>query len=169
MRKGYGSRSVCVCVSLCPSVTALAATYLVYKVQERCYKVLYGISNVYCIAGKFGGELNLAVWRSAWATAKLNSAKISYSHVYLWRSRTEPPNLNSPIRLKWQFGTQPPNLIPANITGYTVYCVDSTENTLFTSFGVICLQPLGSHAFWWVLKGQLGWTMGTVMASFQED
>ena len=39
---------VCVCVSLCVSVTALAATYLVYKSQVRCYKVPYGVVNV-CI------------------------------------------------------------------------------------------------------------------------
>ena len=57
------------------------------------------------IAGKFSGKLNLAVW---WyiTTAKLESAKISYSHViymYVWQSHTEPPNL-----------------IPANISGYMV-------------------------------------------------
>ena len=33
MREGYGSRSVCVCVSVCLSVTALAATYLVYTLK----------------------------------------------------------------------------------------------------------------------------------------
>ena len=38
---------------------------------------------------KFGG---LAVYTT---TAKLKSAKISYSHIYIWRSRTEPPNLKS--------------------------------------------------------------------------
>ena len=32
------------------------------------------------------------------------------------------PNLNQPIFLQWQFGAQPPNLIPANISGYTAYC-----------------------------------------------
>ena len=32
----------------------------------------------YNIAGKFGGELNLAVWRTAWTIAKLKSAKISF-------------------------------------------------------------------------------------------
>ena len=47
---------------------------------------------IYRIAGKFGGELNLAVWRSAFATAKLKSTKISYLRIYIWRSRTEPPN-----------------------------------------------------------------------------
>ena len=47
----------------------------------------------YRIAGKFGGELNLAVWWSARATAKLKSANVSYSHIiYVWRSRTELPN-----------------------------------------------------------------------------
>ena len=39
------------------------------------------------IARKFGG---LAVYI---ITAKLKSAKVSYSHIYVWRSRTEPPNL----------------------------------------------------------------------------
>ena len=37
---------------------------------------------------KFGG---LAVY---FATAKLKSASISFSHIYIWRSLTEPPNLN---------------------------------------------------------------------------
>ena len=74
----------------------------------------------YRITGKFGRKLNLAVWWSARATTKLNSAKISYLHIYVWQSHTEPPNLNPPIRLQRQFGTQPPNLIPTNISGYTV-------------------------------------------------
>ena len=43
MCKGYGSRSV---YGL--SVIALAATYLIYKSQVRCYKVPYGILNT-CI------------------------------------------------------------------------------------------------------------------------
>ena len=38
------------------------------------------------IAGKFGG---LAVYIT---TAKLKSAKISYLHIYVWRSHTELPN-----------------------------------------------------------------------------
>ena len=74
----------------------------------------------YRIAGKFGGELNLAVLRSSLRPAKLNSANISYLHICVWRSLTEPPNLNPPIFLHWRFRAQPPNLIPANISGYTV-------------------------------------------------
>ena len=42
------------------------------------------LHSAYCIAGKFGGELNLAVWWSAFATAKLKSANIFYSHTYVW-------------------------------------------------------------------------------------
>ena len=53
----------------------------------------------YRIARNFGGELNLAVWRSMLAPAKLKSANISYIHIYVWRSFTEPPNLNPPIFL----------------------------------------------------------------------
>ena len=63
---------------------------------------------------------NLAVWRSAFATTKLKSANISYLHIYVWQSLTELPNLNPPILLQWRFWVQPPNLIPANISGYTV-------------------------------------------------
>ena len=37
MREGYGSRFVCVCV--CLSVTALAATYLVCMSKLRHYRV----------------------------------------------------------------------------------------------------------------------------------
>ena len=46
----------------------------------------YLISTIlyYRIARKFGG---LAVYIT---TAKLKSAKISYSHAYVWRSHTEP-------------------------------------------------------------------------------
>ena len=82
----------------------------------------------YRIAGKFDGELNLAVWRSAFTTTKFKSANISYSYIYVWRSLTEPPNLNPPIFLQWQFWPQPPNLIPTNISVYTV--PTSTKNVL---------------------------------------
>ena len=40
MCEGYGSHSLCVCLS----VIVLAATYFVYKSQVRCYKVPCGIS-----------------------------------------------------------------------------------------------------------------------------
>ena len=43
---------------------------------------------IYHIAGNFGRELNLVVWQTASATAK-----ISYSHIYIWRSCTEPPQI----------------------------------------------------------------------------
>ena len=42
---------------------------------------------------KFGG---LAVYIT---TAKLKSAKISYLHIYVWRSRTKPPNLNQLVNI----------------------------------------------------------------------
>ena len=68
-------------------------TYIKYRFTSCLRKRLGN----YRIAGKFGGELNLAVWRSTFATAKLKCANISYLHIYMWRSRTEPPNLNPPI------------------------------------------------------------------------
>ena len=39
MHEGYGSRSVCL------SVTMLAATYLIFKSQMKCYRVLHGVFN----------------------------------------------------------------------------------------------------------------------------
>ena len=80
--------------------------------------------DIYRIAEKFGGELNLLVWQSAFATAKLKSANISYSHIYVWQSLTELPNLNPPIFLQWRFG--PNCLIPANISGSTLYYTTGT-------------------------------------------
>ena len=43
MREGYGSRSVCVYVCVCLSVTMLTATYLICESKMRCYKVPYGL------------------------------------------------------------------------------------------------------------------------------
>ena len=43
MRKGYGSRSVCVYLS----VTTLAAPYLAYTLKVRCHRVLYGVFKVF--------------------------------------------------------------------------------------------------------------------------
>ena len=45
------------------------------------------VVHVYRIAGKFGGAVGLP-------TTKLKSAKISSMHINIWRSCTEPPNLN---------------------------------------------------------------------------
>ena len=44
MREDYGSRSLCLCVS----ITKLAATYLVCKSKLRCYRIPYGVPNA-CI------------------------------------------------------------------------------------------------------------------------
>ena len=61
--------------------------------------------------------------------------------IYIWRSLTKPPNLNPPIFLQWRFGAQPPNLIPANISGYTVFNIDTisdlTQRTEFCTFQLL--------------------------------
>ena len=53
-------------------------------------------------------------------TAKLKSAKFLYMCMYVWRYRTIPPNLSSLMVLKTSFLAKPPNLMTANISGYTV-------------------------------------------------
>ena len=55
----------------------------------------------------------MADWRFAPTTAKLKSAYISYTHIYVWRYRTEPPNLNPQIFLLKLIIDDLPNLIPA--------------------------------------------------------
>ena len=69
---------------------------------------------LYRIAGKFGG---LAVCVK---TAKLKSAKFFMRTCTYWRYRTIPPNLIPIMVLKTSFWAKPPNLMTANISGYTV-------------------------------------------------
>ena len=47
--------------------------------------------------------------------------------IYVWQSITEPPNLYPPIFLQWRFWAQPPNLIAANISGYTVLLIPLSQ------------------------------------------
>ena len=74
-----------------------------------------------------------AIIRGA-ASIRINTVYsiLAYTHVYIWRSFTEPPNLNLPIFLQWQFGVQSPNLIPTNISSYTVL---SSATNLFPAKG----------------------------------
>ena len=85
----------------------------------------------YRIARKFGGELNLAVWQSVFAAAKLKSASISYLYICVWQFLTKLPNLNPPIFLQWQFWPQPLILVPANISGYTVCTYKQQERNAY--------------------------------------
>ena len=89
---------MCVCLFYTCAAAVQTSTRRLTAFNYIKLHILYSII-VTCTPGKLGGELDLVVW---W------SDKIFYSHVYIWRSHTEPPN-------------QPPNLIPANISGYTVY------------------------------------------------
>ena len=71
---------------------------------------------LYCIARKFGG---LADCLSNRQIKICHNFLLAYN-LYIWRSCTEPLNLNPLIRFRWQFVTQLPNLIPTNISGYMV-------------------------------------------------
>ena len=89
--------------------------------------LLNGTSNVmYCIAGKFGG---LVVCLS---NRQIKIRQNFFTHIYTYGD----PVPNCQIRLKWQFGTQPPNLIPANISGYMVYRYGNTINLILQGEGV---------------------------------
>ena len=53
----------------------------------------------YCIDGKFGGEFNLAVWRSIFTTAKLKSANITCLNIIIcmvipyWTAKLKSTNI----------------------------------------------------------------------------
>ena len=66
------------------------------KERTKLSKLVMGLGVFFCITlyGKFGG---LVVYVT---TVKLKSTKISYSHIYVWRSCTELPNLNLLIFLQ---------------------------------------------------------------------
>ena len=56
-------------------------------------------------------------------------------------------NLNPPIFLQGQFRAQPPNLIPANISGYAV-CMLTRSYILHTHEQVLSvLQEYGTHVY----------------------
>ena len=79
---------------------------------------------MYHIAGKFGGELNLAVWRFAPTTVKIKSANIII-YVYGDPVPNSHANLNPPIFSLELILGDPPNLIPTKFSGYTVLARDS--------------------------------------------
>ena len=97
----------CCCVGFLPTYIVhlrYVNFYLAATVQCTCVHVYISSSIFYRIARKFGRKLNLVVWLSVFATAKLKSATISYLHTYVWQPLTKPPNLNPPIFLQWQLG-----------------------------------------------------------------
>ena len=72
---------------------------------------------MYRIAGKFGG---LAVYVTI---AKLKSTKISYWHIYIWRSRQIYKSANI-LAIAILGSTTKFN--STNISSYTVYCIQIT-------------------------------------------
>ena len=81
---------------------------------------------VYRIAGNIGGEFNLADWRICESTTKLNSAM---HHAVL----LVPRHMVSDRQIKFRQTakiTNPPNITPANLSGYTVYTCSCIRNSL---------------------------------------
>ena len=101
----------------------------------------------------FGRELNLVVWWSVFATAKLKSAKVLYHFLLAYIRMAIPYRtakfISPPILLQQRFWAQPPNLISTNISGYTVRLIfwQLTSRASYT-------LPL-SYSLYWVLLG--GW------------
>ena len=109
MRKGYGSRRVC--VSVCVSVTALAATYLVYKSRIRCYEVPWGVLNV-CIVwvslkmlSSFGviclQRLPFMLWCSS--SDETSMERMNNSGLFLWGAICVKTHYWRTYRKHWGF------------------------------------------------------------------
>ena len=88
------------------------------------------------MAGNIGGEFNLAVWRMSGRSAKLKSAKytthVDFADLVLYAAAAVPDPAHAEItvprstKLKsanlpkiWKI-TNPPNIIPANISSHMV-------------------------------------------------
>ena len=97
----YKLRTMSCALALIATIVMQCNSYSTnYDCTTSCALACLACLVYYRIAGKFGGELNLAVWRSSLRPPKLKSANISYLYIYVWRSLTEPPNLNPPMLLK---------------------------------------------------------------------
>ena len=70
-------------------------------------------------------------------TAKLKFAKFFYACMYIWRYRTIPPNLIPVMVLRTSFWAKPPNLMTANISGYTVFVVHYNLEGLYLAIVTI--------------------------------
>ena len=68
--------------------------------------------------------------------------------MYIWRYRTTPPNLSPLMVLKMSFWAKPPNLMTANISGYTVcmyVCMSVTLPVAVYVMGVVSYRGLRVH------------------------
>ena len=114
---------------------------------------LLGLYGIHCLcpvwqyhilySRKAGQGINLEL------NLKLKSANISYSHIYVWRSHTELPNLDPPVFLQWWFWAQPPNLIPANISEsvYTVVEKFHGRSSILQMINLYHFAGLSVHSY----------------------
>ena len=74
---------------------------------------------LYCIAGKFGRELNFGGLAILFQTTKFISTKMFAISRRLWNIVNKPPNLADIITQR--LGGQIAKFLTANISGYTVF------------------------------------------------
>ena len=68
-------------------------------------------------------------------------------YIYVWRSHTELPNLDPPVFLQWWFWAQPPNLIPANISVYTVVEKFHGRSSILQMINLYHFAGLSVHSY----------------------
>ena len=87
---------------------------------EKCTVSVRGNRLIYRMAGNIAGEFNLAVWRMSGQSAKLKSAKHSahgdFDDLVLYARQIK---IRQSLKKNGKM-TNPPNIIPANISGHTV-------------------------------------------------
>ena len=106
---------------------------------NMCHGSLSHATHNYRIAGNIGGELYLADWRFLVRPPILNPPILRQRPEKAWRSYVTAKFISANCNFL-PFSSNPPNIIPANISGYTV----AHFKSLFRVRGVklFCLLPL---------------------------
>ena len=93
-------------------------------IGEACCVSYLSRERIYRIAGNIGGELYLADWWISCHTTNINIAPTRVDSQRRRGDRTEIAKFVSANCNFLSFSSNPPNIIPANISGYTLVCYD---------------------------------------------
>ena len=73
--------------------------------------------------------------------------------MYVWRYCTIPPNLIPIMVLKTSLWAKPPNLMTANISGYTVISIRIKCSVINTIFLVVIGGEINGKRCYWICVG----------------
>ena len=135
-----------------PAKTTLAWRFMILSFLLISSQLIYNLTKdarnvcIVCMipySRKYWWGLKFGSLAAGEATVKLKSTNISYTQIYVWQYRTEPPNLNPPIFLFQPLKTKSP-IFPA-IWYLRAACVFSKliPARMLVALDMLCL--LSSH------------------------